>query len=260
MTLRVVLVDDEPIALRRLAMALTDVAGVEIVGTAGDGNSAERLIQKESPDLVILDIQMPGRTGLSLAAALPAETRPEVIFVTAFEHYAPDAFDVEAADYVLKPVRIDRLRQAIERVRRRIAMREAEANVATLTARVETLTQQREEDPGDGFPNAVWAPAKGGEVRVTAAAIVWIEAAGDYVIIHTAHRSHMLRGTLTELEKVFSPTLIRRVHRSAMVNLTLVEGVKRPGRGALTLILEAKTEVAVGPNYTDAVATALKLG
>jgi DNA-binding LytR/AlgR family response regulator len=260
MTLRVVLVDDEPIALRRLAMALNDVAGVDVVGSAGDGLSAAALIADKAPDLVILDIQMPGRTGLSLAASLPPEDRPEVIFVTAFEHYAPDAFDVEAADYVLKPVRIDRLRQAIERVRRRIAMREAEASVATLTAEVEELNRKRVGAAGDGLPNAVWAPAKGGDVRVTANAIVWIEAAGDYVIIHTAHRSHMLRATLTELEKVFSPDLIRRVHRSAMVNMTLVEGVKRPGRGALTLVLEAKTEVAVGPNYAEAVASALKLG
>jgi len=260
MSLRIVLVDDEPIALRRLAMALHDVEDVEVVGSAGDGLSAEALIKAKSPDLVILDIQMPGRTGLSLAASLPAESRPEVIFVTAFEHYAPDAFDVEAADYVLKPVRLDRLRQAIERVRRRLAMREAHASVASLTARVEEMAQQRTADPQDGLPNAIWVPAKGGEVRVPAASIVWIEAAGDYVIIHTAHRSHMVRATLTELEKVFSPTIVRRVHRSAMVNMTQVEGVKRPGRGALTLVLEAKTEVAVGPNYTDAVSTALKLG
>lgn len=259
MTLRVVLVDDEPIALRRLAMALQDVAGVEVVGTAGDGLTAGALIADKAPDVVILDIQMPGRTGLSLAASLPADDRPEVIFVTAFEHYAPDAFDVEAADYVLKPVRIDRLRQAIERVRRRIALRSAEASVASLSAEVEELARQRSVETGDGLPNALWVPAKGGDVRVTAAAIVWIEAAGDYVIIHTAHRSHMVRATLTELEKVFSPELIRRVHRSAMVNLALVEGVKRPGRGAITLVLEAKTEVPVGPNYAQAVAAALKL-
>ncbi|MEW5684596.1 MAG: LytTR family DNA-binding domain-containing protein [Pseudomonadota bacterium] len=260
MTLRVVLVDDEPIALRRLALALQDVAGVEVVGSAGDGLAAEKLIAEKAPDVVILDIQMPGRTGLSLAASLPADDRPEVIFVTAFEHFAPDAFDVEAADYVLKPVRIDRLRQAIERTRRRIGMRAAQSSLASLTAEVEELNRRRELGADDGRPNAIWAPAKGGEVRVAAAAIIWIEAAGDYVIVHTAHRSHMIRATLTELEAMFSPELIRRVHRSAMVNMTVVEGVKRPGRGAITLVLEAKTEVPVGPNYADAVSAALKLG
>ncbi|PZQ56375.1 MAG: DNA-binding response regulator [Phenylobacterium zucineum] len=257
--MRVVLVDDEPIALRRLALALQDVAGVEVVGSAGDGLTAEKLIAEKTPDVVILDIQMPGRTGLSLAASLPVDDRPEVIFVTAFEHFAPDAFDVEAADYVLKPVRIDRLRQAIERTRRRIGMRAAQSSLASLTAEVQELSRRRELGPNDGRPNAIWAPAKGGEVRVAAAAIIWIEAAGDYVIVHTAHRSHMIRATLTELEEMFSPELIRRVHRSAMVNMTLVEGVKRPGRGAITLVLEAKTEVPVGPNYADAVAVALKL-
>lgn len=259
MSLRVILVDDEPIALRRLALALQDISGVEVVGTAGDGLTAETLIADTAPDVVILDIQMPGRTGLSLAASLPEEDRPEVIFVTAFEHFAPDAFDVEAADYVLKPVRIDRLRQAIERTRRRIAMRSAQSSLKTLTAEVEELSRQRVAGASDGRPNALWIPSKGGEVRVNAGSIIWIEAAGDYVIVHTQHRSHMIRATLTELENVFSPELVRRVHRSAMVNMTLVEGVKRPGRGAITLVLEAKTEVPVGPNYTDAVAAALKL-
>lgn len=259
MTIRAILVDDEPLALRRLVMALQDVAGVELVGTAGDGLAAEAMIAEKSPDLVILDIQMPGRTGLSLAASLPAEDRPEVIFVTAFEHYAPDAFDVEAADYLLKPVRIDRLRQAIDRVRRRLALKGAAQSVATMAAEVAELQRLRLDEGGDDLPNAVWAPVKGGDVRIGAQSIVWIEAAGDYVIVHTPHRSHMLRATLTELEKVFSPALIRRVHRSAMVNMGLVEGIKRPGRGAITLVLEAKIEVPVGPNYAEAVSVALKL-
>jgi DNA-binding LytR/AlgR family response regulator len=131
--------------------------------------------------------------------------------------------------------------------------------MATMAAEVAELQRLRLDETADNLPNAIWVPTKGGEVRVGAQSIVWIEAAGDYVIIHTPHRSHMLRATLTELEKVFSPGLIRRVHRSAMVNMNLVEEVKRPGRGAITLVLEAKIEVSVGPNYADAVSAALKL-
>lgn len=259
MTLRAVLVDDEPLALRRLALALQDIDGVEVVGTASDGVGGERLIADQAPDVAILDIQMPGRTGVSLAASLTGEARPEVIFVTAFEHYAPDAFDVEAADYLLKPVRIERLRQAIERVRRRIDLRSARADAQTLSAELSELRRTQQDEAADNLPNAVWAPTRHGEIRVGARQIVWFEAAGDYVIVHTATRSHMLRATLTELEKLFSPSLVRRVHRSAMVNMALVEEVRRPGRGALTLVLEAKVEVSVGPNYTEAVAAALRL-
>lgn len=257
MTMRVVLVDDEPLALRRLAMTLQDIAGIELVGTARDGISAADVIANTAPDLVILDIQMPGRSGLSLAAALPAEKRPEVVFVTAFEHYAPDAFEVEAADYLLKPVRPERLRQAIERVRRLLALKRSQAKAGT--ADIVAGTEPAIDESSGEFINALWIPTKGGETRVGAQSIIWIEAAADYVILHTHLRSHMVRATISGLEKVFSPTLIRRVHRSSMVNLTTVEQVKRPGRGGLILVLTDGTEVTVGPNYAEAVSAALKL-
>jgi len=257
-TMRVVLVDDEPLALRRLALALQDITGIELVGTARDGISAAEVIANTTPDLVILDIQMPGRSGLSLAAALPAEKRPEVVFVTAFEHYAPDAFEVEAADYLLKPVRPERLRQTVERVRRILALKRAHAKVAALDAGAGQDPASLDESSGE-FINALWIPTKGGETRVGGQSIIWIEAAADYVILHTHLRSHMVRATISGLEKVFSPTLIRRVHRSSMVNLNTVEQVKRPGRGGLILVLTDGTEVIVGPNYAEAVSAALKL-
>ena len=124
-SLRVLLVDDEALALERLEALFDDIDGTEVVGTALDGREALEKIEALTPDLVMLDIQMPGKSGLRVAADLPAEKRPEIVFATAFERYAPDAFDVEAADYLLKPVRFDRLRQAVERAKRRKAMREA---------------------------------------------------------------------------------------------------------------------------------------
>ena len=108
--LRVLLVDDEPLALRRLATLFEDIDGVAVIGTAATGQEAEAQIDALSPDLVMLDISMPQKSGLRVAADLPVEQRPEIVFVTAFEQYAPDAFEVEAADYLLKPVRLDRLR------------------------------------------------------------------------------------------------------------------------------------------------------
>ena len=110
--MRVLLVDDEALALDRLTSFFGDIEGVEVVGRATDGNMALEKIRELLPDLVIMDIQMPGRTGLRAAADIDVEPRPELVFVTAHEHYAPDAFEVDAADYLLKPIRFDRLRQA----------------------------------------------------------------------------------------------------------------------------------------------------
>ena len=110
--LRVVIADDEPLALERLALAFRDIEGAEVVGAAANGLEALDLIAALRPDLAVLDIQMPGRTGLGVAGALPPNDRPEIIFLTAFDSHAVDAFDVEAADYVLKPLRLERLRQA----------------------------------------------------------------------------------------------------------------------------------------------------
>ena len=122
--MRVLLVDDEALALDRLRTFFDNIDGVEVVGQAQDGDEALAEIARLTPDLVILDVQMPGKNGLRAAAELDIEPRPELVFVTAHEHYAPDAFDVDAADYLLKPVRFDRLRQAVDRARRRRALRE----------------------------------------------------------------------------------------------------------------------------------------
>ena len=123
--MRVLLVDDEPLALDRLRTFFGDIEGVEVVGVAADGNEALEQIVRLTPDLVIMDIQMPGRNGLRAAADIDVEPRPELVFVTAHEHYAPDAFEVDAADYLLKPVRFDRLRQAVGRARLRRKMRDS---------------------------------------------------------------------------------------------------------------------------------------
>ena len=116
--MRVLLVDDEALALDRLRTFFENIEGVEVVGQAQDGDEALTEIARLTPDLVILDVQMPGKNGLRAAAELDIDPRPELVFVTAHEHYAPDAFDVDAADYLLKPVRFDRLRQAVDRARR----------------------------------------------------------------------------------------------------------------------------------------------
>ncbi|MGZ8979075.1 MAG: LytR/AlgR family response regulator transcription factor, partial [Allosphingosinicella sp.] len=195
MTLRTLLVDDEPLALERLQVFFRDIAGAEVIGTARDGREAAEAIERLKPDLALLDIQMPEQNGLRVAATLPPEDRPEIIFVTAFEQYAPDAFEVEAADYLLKPVRFDRLWQAVERAKRRKHQR-------TLAGRAEAFAAPpREHAREDGL----WVPTRAGAVFVPVEAIDWIEAQRDYVMLHTATRSHILRISMRALEEKLDP-------------------------------------------------------
>lgn len=253
--MRVLLVDDETLALDRLTSFFGDIEGVEVVGRATDGNMALDKIRELLPDLVIMDIQMPGRTGLRAAADIDVEPRPELIFVTAHEHYAPDAFEVDAADYLLKPVRFDRLRQAVERARRRRSLRDSEDRASALEAELEAARASGQAPAGDdGF----WIPERHGQRRVSLDDINWIEAARDYVLLHTDLRSHLLRITMAALEERLAGSQLVRVHRSAFVRPDRVEEVKRDGR-SLSLVLAGGAEVQVGPSYVAATKAALGL-
>lgn len=251
--MRVLLVDDEELALDRLAMLLRDIEGVELVGTARNGEEALAAIALHQPDLVVLDIQMPGHNGLRVAAELPPESRPEIIFVTAHEHYAPDAFDVDAVDYLLKPVRFDRLRQSIDRAKRRRTLREQAERALMLEQQMSHL-QAPAGQPRDEV--AFWVPERTGQRRVPLDTIDWIEAARDYVLLHTDLRSHMLRTTMSGLEERLVGSDLLRVHRSAFVRPAKVREVQRSGR-SITLILEGGANVQVGPSYLSAIEQAL---
>jgi DNA-binding LytR/AlgR family response regulator len=254
--MRVLLVDDESLALDRLDTFFTDIEGVDVVGRARDGDEALEKIKELTPDLVILDVQMPGKNGLRAAADIDIVPRPEIVFVTAHEHYAPDAFDVDAADYLLKPVRFDRLRQAVDRARRRKALRAAEERAGQLEEQVEQLKsgQAPRAHDDDGF----WVPERHGQRRVPIDTIDWIEAARDYVLLHTSMRSHLLRITMAALEERLAGSSLLRVHRSAFVRPDKVTEVQRSGR-SLCLVLNGGASVQVGPSYVSAVKSALNL-
>jgi len=247
MDLKVLLVDDEPAALERLSALFAQIPDARLVGVARNGREAGQAIAELSPDLVMLDIQMPELSGLALASALPVEARPEIVFVTAFEVYAADAFAVEAADYLLKPVRFDRLRQAVERARRRRTLQKA-------------FEQQAEAAPArDNDLEGIWVATRQGHVRVAVSEIDWIEAAKDYVLLHTATRSHIHRITMSALEQALDPARMIRVHRSAFVSPDRVEAVNRLGKGLIALVLRDGVAVPVGPTYVKAVQARLGL-
>lgn len=245
--MRLLIADDEPPAIKRLEVLLTALSQVTVVGSVSDGVQAVEAIERLRPDVVLLDIQMPGKSGMAVAADLEPLTRPEIIFVTAFEHFAPDAFDVEAADYLLKPVRFDRLRQAIDRAERRRREREALATLAGAAREAPVAPAE-----------ALWVPTRNGEVRVGIEDIDWIEAARDYVLLHTPARSHILRATMTAMEARLGATDLIRVHRSAMVRPSRVRSIDRVSKWQVSLVMADGVSVAVGPNYVRGALAAVR--
>lgn len=247
MTLRLLIVDDEQLAIDRLCGFLSDIEGVEVVGQVCNARAADDAISVLRPDLVLLDIQMPGRSGMALAADLDPEDRPEIIFVTAFEHFAPDAFSVDAADYLLKPVRFDRLKQAVMRAQRRIRLNIAAKLGEGLAAEASDYTRE------------IWVSVREGQVRLDIDLIEWIEAAKDYVLLHTATRSYLHRISMNALAQKLDPQALMRVHRSAFVRLSLVERIERPAKGCLSLVLRDGAIIQVGPSYIKDVQKALSV-
>lgn len=256
--LRILLVDDEPLALARLEVGFRDIPDTVVAGFARNGEEALVQISTLRPDVVVLDVKMPLRDGLEVARTLVGDDAPEVVFVTAYEQFAPSAFEIEAADYLLKPIRFERLRVAVERARRRRAAREAGARIEELESVVDALrADSRTGDASPPYESELWIPGPQGAVRVATASIVWIEAARDYVILHTAARSLILRETMARMQERLDPAQALRVHRSAFVNRAAVTGIQRLGKGQIAVVLSDGQAITVGPNYTRGVLSAL---
>ncbi|RYD44373.1 MAG: response regulator transcription factor [Sphingomonadales bacterium] len=242
--LRVVLADDEPLALMRLEGILADIPGIALAGVAHDGDEAAAQIAALKPDLVLLDIRMPGQSGLSLASALRDDPDIDVIFTTAFDQFALQAFELDAVDYLLKPVEPQRLSIAIDRVRRR---------------RRQSGEPPIPERPEDDV-SVIWVPYRDGSVRVDLASVDWIEAARDYALLHTPTRSHMLRATLDSLLEHAGPDNMVRVSRSAIVRPAAVVRIGRDGRNSFVLELYDGTAIRVGVTYAESVRARFPVG
>lgn len=231
--MRVLLADDEPLARERLIAALAEFPDVELVGQASDGDEALDMIVRLEPDVAILDIQMPGVSGIALAQWIGRQVRPpEVIFLTAFGSHAITAFELEATDYVLKPVRATRLRLALDRARRRLTGRALRGEAAPVHD-----------------ASSIWIPRGASRVRVAPSTVQWVEAARDYMLIHTSDQSYILRETMAALEARLADAGLLRVHRSALVNPGFIREVRRVGRGGIELVLEGGAVVRVGRGY-----------
>ena len=236
-TLRTLLVDDEPLAIERLQILCARVPGLHLVGTASDGEGALRLVEALKPDLLLLDIAMPGLDGMAVAQALEKlNPKPAVIFATAFDQFAVAAFDVSAVDYLLKPVSQDRLERAVGRVRAHLAA--APAPVAGDAALA-----------GAAYTQEFWVPHRAEIVRIPTGDIDLIEAERDYMRLHLGQRSYLLHQTIGELERRLDPKEFIRLHRSTIVRRERITGFKRDGEGAWLAELADGRLLRVGRTY-----------
>jgi len=260
--IRAIIVDDEPLARRGLELRLREAPDIEIVRQCANGREALSAIEELQPDLMFLDIQMPGLSGFDVVKQVPQESLPMIVFVTAFDRFAIDAFEAHALDYLLKPVDEARLGRALERVRAQHQQRHAVAQRAQLMAMLADVTGRGELEPGS-VPGAGAAPRRhatmlpirvGREtIRLDVAAIDWIDAAGDYMCVHAAGQTHVLRATMKELEEMLDPDVFQRVHRSTIVNLARVRSLRPHLNGECFLKLESGQEVKLSRSFRDKV-------
>ena len=261
MTIRTIIVDDEKLAIQGLQLRLEAFEDVEIIDTCSNGREAIRKIKTEKPDLVFLDIQMPGFDGFSVVKGVMEIEPPLFVFVTAYEEHAIRAFEANAVNYLMKPVDEDKLADTIERVRQRLTEKKSADDAGQLLDVLSEVAPDRAADFGsdsgesaDRFEKLINVKDRGQIFRVEVDQIERIEAAGDYMCIYTAENSLILRETMKDLERRLDPRVFQRVHRSWIVNLDQVRQVKPHTNGECFLVLDSGAEVKVSRSYRDVVA------
>lgn len=252
--LRVLIVDDEPLGRQRIEDLLLREANVEIIGQAGDGLSAVEAIRSLAPDLLFLDVQMPGLSGLEVAATVGADQMPVTIFVTAWDQHAVRAFELAAVDYLVKPFDDERFHSALQRGRRVIELRQMEQ----MTRRLMTLIGSESvshvvgaAEPSREFLESITVESRGGVRAVPVARIDYITAAGPYAEIHADGQTHLIRERMQNLEQNLDPERFFRVHRSAIVRVAAVDAFIRNAGGDYAVRMKSGIEISVSRNRRE---------
>lgn len=260
-TLRALIVDDEELARRGLEIRLQKLADISIVGQCRNGREALAAVTDSSPNLMFLDIQMPGMDGFEVLCKMSGSNMPIVVFVTAFDEYAIRAFDANALDYLLKPINDERLVEAVERARIALDDREAHTHrsrllkfICELTGKELTLDKALVEADKDEprFPRRL-AIQDGRQTNcVDVDSIDWVDAAGDYMCVHVNGEIFVLRGTMKRLEELLDPAMFVRIHRSAIVNRNRVKALRPHRNGEYFLKLDCNHELKLSRKYKSA--------
>jgi two-component system LytT family response regulator len=237
MTIRTCIVDDEPLARERLRSLLASEPDIELIGECENGSSAIPFIERHAPDLLFLDVQMPGKDGFAVLQALDANVPPAVVFVTAYDQYALQAFDVHALDYLLKPFSGTRFRRALQRVRVELQRESPRAEMnERLLSFIQDLRQPKR-------PERLVLKTAGRVSFVRVDEIDWIEAEGNYVRLHIGSASHLLRETMKGMESKLDPDRFIRIHRSTIVNTDRIKELQPLFHGEYAVILRDGTRL-----------------
>lgn len=256
--LRILIVDDEPLARQRLLDLLEDRKGVEVVGQATSGREAIQAIRTLQPDLVFLDVQMPGITGLDVVREIGPEQMPFTIFVTAYDQYALKAFEVAALDYLLKPFDDERFEQAMERARRLLKLKEVEALRDRLLQLLQADQVSTEAKPSRYLERI--AVEMRGQVRVIPVRqIDYITASGPYAELHVGDQVYVIREQMQALEERLDPDRFIRIHRSAIVRIDLIDVLLRSAGGRYAVRLKNGVRLKVSRSRREALERRLGL-
>ena len=261
MTIRTILVDDEPLAIQGLQLRLQAHEDVEIIDTCTNGREAIRSIKTHKPDLVFLDIQMPGFDGFSVVQGLMEVEPPLFVFVTAYSDHALRGFEAGAVDYLMKPVETERLADTLERVRQRLSEKRAHEEVAQLKEVIaehapeaaEAMPEGADAHASSRYEKLINIKDRGQIFRVDVDSIERIDAAGDYMCIYTGDNTLILRETMKDLEKRLDPRRFQRIHRSTIVNVGRVKELRAHLNGEYFLILDSGQQLKLSRSYKDKV-------
>jgi two-component system, LytTR family, response regulator len=243
MTIRAVIVDDEPLARQRIRNLLAEVEDVEVVAECANGREAIQAIEESPPDLLFLDIQMPELDGFDVLQAIGVGHAPVVIFVTAYDQFALRAFEAHALDYLLKPFDDERFEAALERARERIRQQQGGDLDRRLRAFLEEVRGDR------GYLQRLVVPSGHRSVFIRTEEIDWIEAERNYIRLHVGGRAYLLRENMSRIESALDPAKFCRIHRSTIVNIDRIQAVESLFRGEYLVVLHDGTKLTSGRSY-----------
>ncbi len=246
--IRILIVDDEPLARQGIRSHLENDPDVEILGEAGDGVEALERIRTDRPELVLLDVQMPEMNGFEVLDALTPEEMPFVVFVTAYDQYALNAFQVHALDYLLKPYEDERLQEALDRAKSQL--RQKNGSRASTKRLVEMLDSTKSDR---GCVGRIMVRSGGRITFVRVDDVDWIEAQGDYICLHTQGKRHLVREKISEMETQLSPDHFLRIHRSTMINVARIKEMQPLFHGEYAVVLQDGTRLTMSRSFRDRV-------
>jgi two-component system LytT family response regulator len=258
MTIRILVVDDEPLAREGVVFQLRNERDVEIVAECENGSEAIRAIKAHKPDLVFLDIRMPKVSGFDVIEEVGTDSMPLVIFLTAYDEHAVEAFRLNALDYLLKPLDKNRFQESLQRARKQVGKERAAVQGAQLNGLLAALAAGKAPVSAEVPPRIAVKVA--GQVHFfRPEEIDWVESEGDYVNVHTAQRSHLVRETMQALEQRLEPYGFARIHRSAIVNLDRIGKLVAADNGDYEVLLGKGLSLKVGRNYREALFRKMKI-